>query len=182
MNKRIALIQGHPDPSAAHLLDALATAYAQGASRAGHVVTELDVATMMFPVLRTADEWENGTPCPAIAAAQSTIRAAQHLAIFYPLWMGDMPALLKAFFEQTFRPGMRLDGKSARVVVTMGMPSMLYRSYFGARTLKSLERELLAFVGVKSVHHTLYGSVENAKERKREHWFESMRELGAKAS
>jgi putative NADPH-quinone reductase len=25
--------------------------------------------------------------------------------IIYPLWLGAMPALLKGFFEQVFRPG-----------------------------------------------------------------------------
>lgn len=53
-----------------------------------------------------------------------------------------MPALLKAFFEQTFRYGFALGkeeripegllkGKSARIVVTMGMPAFIYRWYLG---------------------------------------------------
>ncbi|HYA39035.1 MAG TPA: NAD(P)H-dependent oxidoreductase [Candidatus Methylomirabilis sp.] len=60
----------------------------------------------------------------------------------YPLWGGDVPALLKAFCEQAFRPGFTfkmepgkmgnklLTGKSARIVVTMGMPPFFYRWYF----------------------------------------------------
>ncbi|MGH8068466.1 MAG: NAD(P)H-dependent oxidoreductase [Candidatus Entotheonellia bacterium] len=31
--------------------------------------------------------------------AQQTIGWADHLVIFYPLWLGTMPALLKAFLE-----------------------------------------------------------------------------------
>jgi putative NADPH-quinone reductase len=39
-------------------------------------------------------------PNEAILAAQQTILEAEHLMIIYPLWLGTMPALVKAFFEQ----------------------------------------------------------------------------------
>lgn len=63
-----------------------------------------------------------------------------------------MPAVVKAFLEQVFRRGFafskdanplfdrKLKGRSARIVVTMGMPVFLYRWYFGAHSLKSLKR------------------------------------------
>ena len=36
--RRIAIVQGHPDPAGKHLCHALADAYADGAARAGHAV------------------------------------------------------------------------------------------------------------------------------------------------
>ena len=36
MTRRIAIIQGHPDPAGHHLLHAMADAYAEGATVAGH--------------------------------------------------------------------------------------------------------------------------------------------------
>jgi putative NADPH-quinone reductase len=36
MTKRIAIIQGHPDPAGHHLLHAMADAYAEAATAAGH--------------------------------------------------------------------------------------------------------------------------------------------------
>ena len=77
----------------------------------------------------------------------------------YPLWLGTMPAALKALLEQSLRPDFamdytgrwpagRLKGRSARVVVTMGMPELAYRWWFGAHSLKSLERNVLKFVGI----------------------------------
>jgi putative NADPH-quinone reductase len=56
-----------------------------------------------------------------------------------------MTALLKAFIKQVMRPGVGLEyrkhgfprgllaGRSARLVVTMGMPALIYRWYFRAR-------------------------------------------------
>jgi putative NADPH-quinone reductase len=103
-----------------------------------------------------------------------------------------MPALLKAFLEQVFRPGFafgpaadgtmprkRLGGRSARVVVTMGMPVFVYRWYFRAHSLKSLERNVLKFCGIKSVRETLFGMVEAASGAKRAKWLSRMRELGS---
>jgi putative NADPH-quinone reductase len=102
-----------------------------------------------------------------------------------------MPALLKGFFEQVFRPGFShsthaggwqalLKGRSARIVVTMGMPALVYRWYFGAHGLKSLERSILAFVGIRPIRETLIGMVGFANERKQKAWLERMRALGAK--
>jgi putative NADPH-quinone reductase len=103
---------------------------------------------------------------PAIAKAQLAIGWAQHLLIVHPLWIGSMPALLKAFFEQALRPGFALSptpkggwskllsGRRARVVVTMGMPASIYRWYFGAPWLKSLTQNL-GLVGVAPCRTTL---------------------------
>jgi putative NADPH-quinone reductase len=38
-------------------------------------------------------------------------------------------------------------GKSARIVVTMGMPALFYTLVYRAHSLKSLERNILGFVG-----------------------------------
>lgn len=191
MSKHIAIIQGHPDPTERHLNHALADAYAAGAEEARHQVRFIEVARLDFPLLRSKETFDREPPPAAIAQAQETIRWAEHLVIFYPLWLGTMPALLKAFFEQTFRPGFaadsggpgkawkkRLAGRSARVVITMGMPALAYRWYFGAHSLKSLKRNILAFSGIRPVRTSLFGVVEGADESRRSQWLEEMRTLG----
>ena len=187
---RIAIIDGHPDPDRKRFVHALADAYAEGAS-ACHEIDRIDVAALGVPLIRSAVEWREGTPPVAIADAQETIRRAGHLAIFYPLWLGDVPALLKGFLEQVARPGFAigqnengfpkrlLKGRSARVVVTMGMPARFYTLYFRAHSLKSLERNILGFAGISPVRHSVIGSVERSRAH-REAWLEAMRELGAK--
>ena len=85
-----------------------------------------------------------------------------------------MPALLKGFLEQIYRPSFTrasdshfakklLSGCSARVVVTMGTPALVYRWYFRAHSLKSLERDILGMVGIAPVHETLIGLTGDMK-------------------
>jgi putative NADPH-quinone reductase len=187
--KRICIIQGHPTPGGGHFCHALAYAYADGATDAGHDVRTIAVAEMDFPLLRSKLDWDSGETPPAIASAQQTISWAEHLVVIHPLWVGMMPALLKGFVEQTFRPGfaMRpsatgswtklLTGRSARVVVTMGMPALVYRWYFGAHALKSLAQNL-ALIGIRPCRHTLIGTIEGMSIDKRRTWLDHLRELG----
>lgn len=191
MGRHIAIIQGHPDPQANRFGHALADAYAKGAEEAGHEVKVIVVARVDFPLLRSKEDWENGAPPDTIRQAQRTIGWAEHLVIFYPLWLGTMPALLKAFLEQVFRPGFALPkpeagkmwkklltGKSARIVVTMGMPAFLYRWYFRAHSLKSLERNILGFCGISPIKESLIGMIEAIDTARREKWLAKMRMLG----
>lgn len=190
---KVVIVQGHPDHSHRHFGHALAEAYAEGARTSGHEVSMIEVAALDFPVLRDAEDWNNEAPIEPIADSQRKIHEAAHIAIFYPLWLGTMPALLKAFFEQVFRPGhaMHMDadldqwswllrGKSARIVVTMAMPAITYRLFYQSHGLKSLERNILKFVGIKPVRETLIGRVESSRTN-RNRALKQMRLLGAGA-
>jgi putative NADPH-quinone reductase len=191
---RIVVVQGHPDPAGGHLGHALADAYAEGAIAGGHAVDRVEVARLAFPWLESKREFENGTVPPALAPAQAAIGAADHLVLFHPLWLGAAPAILKAFLEQVIRPGFAFDyrpesrfprrrllGKSARIVVTMGMPALAYRWWFGAHGLKNLKHDVLGFAGIRPVRDTLFGMVETADAAKRGRWLATMRRLGAAA-
>jgi putative NADPH-quinone reductase len=190
--RRILLVQGHPDPGSGHLCHALAAAYAAGAAKGGHAVRQADVARLEFPLLRTQREWEHGVLPPGLQQAQEDIRWAEHIVLFFPLWLGDMPALLKGFLEQVARPGFAfeygdggpaftrkgLTGRSARVVVTMGMPALVYRWYFRAHSVKLLERNILGFVGIAPVHQTLLGGVGALDAAQAARWLSRMRRHG----
>lgn len=146
MVKRILIIDGHPDPAPERLGHALADAYRKGAKSSQHEVLVLRVAELEFSLLRTQTDYEKGEPSQAIRQCQSMLDWATHVVILYPLWLGSMPALLKGLLEQMLRPGFAFSaqrlgrwpvklqsGKSARIVVTMGMPAWLYRWYFRAQ-------------------------------------------------
>jgi putative NADPH-quinone reductase len=192
--QRIVLIQGHPDAVTRHLGHALEDAYAQGAEAAGHEIRRIAVAQLDFPLLRSQQAWMEGALPPALAQAQADIAWAQHIVLFFPLWLGDMPAMLKGFLEQVARPGFAfkpdgdnpfakkgLTGRSARLVVTMGMPALLYRWYFRAHSVKNLERNILGFVGISPVNETLIGMVDKLGEAGVQTWTDKLGRLGAAA-
>ncbi len=189
--KRIVVIDGHPDPHADRFMHALAKSYCDGARSAGHELRTILVSKLEFPLLRTAADFQSGEPVEVIRRCQKDLEWAEHLVILYPLWLGSMPARLKGFFEQLFRPGFAfaaaagkglpkklLKGKSARIVVTMGMPSLFYRWYYRAHSLKSLERNILAFCGIGPVRASMVGMVEGMSSARRGAWLEKLLKLG----
>jgi putative NADPH-quinone reductase len=194
MGRRILIIDGHPDARAERFIHALAQAYREGAEQAGHEVRQVRISELNFPLLRRSEDFENGMPPPVIRRCQESVAWSEHVLILFPLWLGSMPAALKAFFEQTFRPGFAfaaargkgmpkklLTGKSAHIIVTMGMPALFYRWYFRAHSLKSLARNILGFCGFGPIRQSLIGAVATSDSMARTQWLGKMRSLGAKA-
>lgn len=193
-SRNILIIDGHPDPESNHFCHALADHYRKGAESAGHTVELFRIAEIDFPLLRSAKDYDTQPVPQVLQPASSAIQACDHLVLIYPLWLGTLPALTKAFLEQVFHretafepaeegkwPRGRLVGKSARVIVTMGMPGFVYRLWYGAHSLKSLERNMLKFIGFKPVRDTIFGMVEAVSDDKRRSWLASIEELGRKA-
>ena len=195
MSKHILIIDGHPDARADHYVHALSTAYRDGARSGGHQVRGIVVSELWFPLLRTSEDFKSGMPAESIRKAQEWVAWADDVVILFPLWLGSMPALLKAFFEQVLRPGFAfasgrrglfprrklLAGKSARIIVTMGMPAWFYRWYFRAHSLKSLKRNILGSCGLKPVRACVVGAVETMSQAARGSWLSRVRGLGARA-
>ena len=85
----------------------------------------------------------------------------------------SMPAALKALIEQVVRPGFAFStsrlgrwpvqfwrGKSARIVITMGMPKLAYWWYYGVGGRRSPQRVILATSGFKRIRTTLIERAE----------------------
>jgi putative NADPH-quinone reductase len=194
--RRILILQGHPDTTQPHFCHALAQAYAEAATQAGHEVQTLTIADLEFPLLRSKQAWDSGALPASLVPAQAAIAWAQHIVLVFPLWLGGMPALVKGFLEQVARPGFAigkaaegqhlpaklLSGRSARIVVTMGMPALVYRWYFRAHSLKALERNILGFVGIAPVHETLVGMVDGLDKKAADVWLGKLRTLGRRAA
>jgi len=192
--KSIVVVDGHPDPASGHFCHAIADAYRCGAEAAGHDVTLIEVSRLEFPLLRLPEHFENAPSPEGLIAARDAILATDHMVIVFPLWLGSMPALLKGFLEQVLHkdtafeptgpgefPKGRLKGKSARVIVTMGMPAFVYRLWYMAHGLKSLERNILRFIGFKPVCDTIFGMVDRVSPEKRNSWLQRIEAMGKKA-
>jgi putative NADPH-quinone reductase len=187
---RILIVDGHPDRSEQRFCHALAAAYAEGARQSGHEVRTVIIADIDVPFLKSQAEWVHGTLPPQLRDAQEAVKWADHLVIIYPLWLGDVPAYLKAFLEQIARPDFAfapgsshptpgpLKGKSARLIVTMGMPALVYRWFFFKHSVTSLRRNVLELVGIRPVHETIIGMIETTNHHK---WLEHVKSLGRAA-
>ncbi|WP_342364212.1 hypothetical protein [Terrarubrum flagellatum] len=63
-------------------------------------------------------------------------------------------------------------------MVTMGMPAAIYRWFFFAHSLRSLERNVLRFAGARPVLSSVIGSVESSSDLVRKKWLTTAFELG----
>jgi putative NADPH-quinone reductase len=183
------IVVGHPQTNT--LCEALGRAYKNGAESAGHNVTLFTLATLSFdPILHHGYRKEQDLE-PDLRRAYNALAACDHLVLVFPLWCGDMPALLKGFIERILQPDLIarentenamnraiFRNKTARIIITMGMPVSIYRFWYRGYALKLLTRNILNFIGIKPVRHTLFGMVATSKPQTRDAWVERVRTLG----
>lgn len=189
---RILVINGNP--KAESFSAALADAYATGAREGGHEVEVIELGRLPIdPVLRTGFTPHEPEE-PELTAARAAIGRAEHLALVWPLWFGGMPAILKGFLERALTMGFAaeeiekppffrplLTGRSARSIVTMQMPRLVYRLIYGSAATKSLRRQILGFVGMSPVRDTVFGGIDDQTPETRARWLAEVRRLGAEA-
>lgn len=188
---RIVVIIGHARTS--NYCEALGESYRRGAEAAEHEVKLFVTSKMTFdPILHEGCERVQPLE-PDLQAAHDAMMAADHLVIIFPLWFGSMPAILKGFLERVQQPDLvgpskqgkfpkLLKRKSARVIVTMGMPAFVYRWWFGAHALKLIKHNILRFMGVHPVRSVVYGNFEAAGPQGRLRWFKQVERLGRHAA
>lgn len=179
MARNILVVNGHPDPRPERFCAALCDAYAAGAQARGCATRRLDVGALQLAALSAAGD-SDPEPWDAVEQAFRLVRAADRLAIVYPLWADGPPAELCQLFDYVARLGAHLDpkaaraeAKAARVVVTTGLPAFLYR---GKRCDES--GGALSLNGVATGEPTFIGSVESISWTQRIRWLEQMRGYG----
>lgn len=194
MPKNICVIDGHPDADSERFVHALCHAYRLGAASNGHSVASIRIADLAVKALDSVAAFTR-PPSELILHERKKIAEADHIMLAFPLWLGSMPAATRGFFEQVACGGFFLDpgtgrkqwprkmmkGKSARVVVTMGMPAVIYKTLMGSGSLKALERGMLGISGFKPVRHSILGGVDTVTPATRQKWLDKMQQLGSKA-
>ncbi len=154
------IVDGHPEPDS--LSAALAAAYREGAG--GRLLALRDL--QFDPILRRHGQDLE----PDLIEARAQIRAAEHVAWFFPTWWAGPPALVKGFIDRTFTPGWAyryepgralprrlLAGRSARVVTTMDAPWWWYSAIHTRALHAAFVNATLRYVGFSVSTSTLYG-------------------------
>ncbi|MEI9993505.1 MAG: NAD(P)H-dependent oxidoreductase [Rhizomicrobium sp.] len=177
MNRSVLVVNGHPDPRPERFCAALCDAYERGARAAGNATRRLDVGALQLSALVLA-EAPGSEPLDAMELAFRLVRAADQLAIFYPLWAGAPPPELHQLFDMVARLNAHLHpepagDKTANVVVTSGLPALFYRGRPDTRP---------ALRGVAAGEPLLIGSVDTISPRLRTRWLEQMQGRGEKLS
>lgn len=170
--KHLLIINGNPDPSPERLSSALAKAYREAAEGRGCLVRQINVGAWPVPPLTQAAEFLSEPTDKHVIEAQGAFLAANHIVFIFPLWLGGPPSALKAFMERVGCGGFlleqggrgfprgRLSGRSARVIVTMGMPPAIYRLFYRAHGVKAFNRSILGLAGIGPVATTYFGGAE----------------------
>lgn len=191
MSHKILIIDGHPDPKGPHFVHELADFYGRGAKEGGHAVRLLRVGELRFPLLRSSKAYLSGKTPESIRAAQKSIAWADHIVLLYPLWLGTVPAKLKGFLEQVVRPGFAfvergrgqrpkrlLTGRSARIIVTRGMPELFEDVDRSPRSIRSVASDVLGLCGVRPVRVMVIGGADTLTAAERDKAQFDMRRLG----
>jgi putative NADPH-quinone reductase len=84
-------------------------------------------------------------------------------------------------FESVGR-GPLFRGRSAPMIVAMGMPAPIYRLWFLNHGTAAMRRGILNFAGIRPVWQTSFGMVDHASEKTRKSWVERVRRAGATAT
>lgn len=190
---RILVICGHPDASS--FSAALARAYCEAASDAGHEVQHLYLGELSFdPILHHG--YRQVQPLePDLVDAQARLSWAQHVVFVYPVWWGGVPALLKGFLDRLLLPGYGfryrknsnlwdglLKSRSARLIATLDTPSWYFRWIWGAPAHRQMRDTVLKFCGIAPVRLSAFAPVRGSTDGQRAKWVDSVRRLGANAA
>ncbi len=189
---RILIVQGHPDTES--FCSSLARSYQEGAQSAGHECRLLNVGELQFDS-NLAHGYRQIQPLePDLIKAQEWVKWCEHLLVIYPMWWGQMPALLKGFFDRCFLPGFAfkyhandpfwdrlLKGRSAHMIVTSDAPVFYnFLAYWDA-PITVPKKMIFKFCGFHPVRVSRIGNIKNSKETKLRSVLETMRKKGAKA-
>lgn len=179
-SKTWVVINGHPDEDS--LTQAMVNAYVNATKQQGHTVHLINLRSLNFNPI--GHHYAVKTPLePDLENAQVRIRQAQHLAVFYPIWWGGMPALLKGFFDRAFTPGFAfsysdkgipqklLASKTVEIFNTTDTPHWLHWLLLKGDKLQA-KRNIFEFCGIKVKRHIRFGSVFKSDDAQREKWLQ----------
>lgn len=188
MSKRILVLAANPNK--ASFTNHLAETYVNSA-RKNNEVQFLAIPDMEFNLDLSTGYTEEHSLEDSLQNFQTALVWCEHLVIFTPLWWGSLPAKLKGLIDRTFLPGFAfqyekdklmpkqlLQGRSARIVMTMDTPPWYYWLVQGAPAIKQLKNATLKFVGFNSVKSKMIGPIISSTQESRSKWVADVEKLG----
>ncbi|PWJ60275.1 putative NADPH-quinone reductase [Dyadobacter jejuensis] len=187
--KKVLIINGHPDDQSYGA--ALVEAYRAGGAESGAHVRVLALYELEFKVSLAHGYRKRTELEPDLLEAQRLIQWADHLVWVFPIWWGNMPALLKGFIDRVFLPGFAfayrdnsvwwdklLAGRSAHIINTLDQPYWYYWLVNGRPSYHAMKKMTLEFCGIKPVRVTSIGPIRKSSVGFREQWLQKINKMG----
>lgn len=187
--KNILIINAHPDKES--FCFALAESYKKGAISSGVECKLVHLIDLKFNPILTFGYKTVAALEPDLVRIQKDILWANHLVFVYPNWWSTYPALLKGFFDRVFIPGFAfkyqekspmpkklLEGKTARLIVTMDSPKWYYWLVNKSPGHNSMKTGILGFCGIKPIKISSFGIIKKSTQEQRKKWLEDVELLG----
>lgn len=155
--KNVYIIVGHPSQDS--FSHKLANEYENKLKQLNINVRRDNLNELNFdPILRSKDHKLE----QCLIDAQENIKWANEIIFFYPLWWGNIPALLKGFIDRVFLPNFAyryhqndpfwdklLKGKTAKIFSTCDAPQFYNSLFLDNPDFKFMKKCLLNFCGIK---------------------------------
>lgn len=135
----------------------------------GHSVIEIDLITDGFNPVMTAEDlkaWGQGQSVdPLVKKYQKAIENVDILVFPFPIWWGNMPAVLKGFCDKVLLPGWAykhgdsgdliglLTTKKAIVITTMETPVEVFANYFNNPVEGAFIKDTLQTCGIEVIRY-----------------------------
>jgi len=155
----------------------------------GQEIKIIDLYSDQFdPVLKASDMLPDTETPKNILAYQELIKWADHYSVVYPLWWGQMPAILKGFIDRVFANGVAfqygpegpkglLSGRSARLIINTGTPDAYYaQSGMHAAQVRVNDAGVFGFCGIDT-QITFFGDVAMGSDELRKTYLEKVPDL-----
>jgi putative NADPH-quinone reductase len=185
---RIYILLAHPDSQSFN--GALADAYQKACLQKGIEVRRQNLGEMHFDPILWKGYKDIQALEPDLEEAQRNILWCEKWVIFYPVWWGSVPALLKGFFDRALHPGFAftyhehdpmwdklLKGRSAHVISTCDSPWWWIWIMYRSSDKHMMRNATLGFCGFKPVKFTQFGRLKHLTEAERIKHINQMQKL-----
>ncbi len=187
--KKILIINGHPDKESFNW--ALTDSYKKGAIMAEAEVEIINLIELDFDLVLKYGYRIPHPLEPDLETAVEKMKWADHLVWIFPMWWYGTPALLKAFIDRTFLPGITfkyqkgklfpnklLTGKTARIILTADTVSWYNSLIMKNPAINQFKKGVLEFCGIKPVKVTYLAPVKSSTLERRKKWLLKINQLG----